>query len=51
MRAGDVLGMNTPADSENLEDTQVLDAVAAVTATLDSYNKTQYDKADDIETK
>ena len=51
MSAGGVLGLNAPADSKNLEDAQALDAAAAAAATLDSYNKAQHDKGDDIEAK
>ena len=51
MSAGGVLGLNAPADSKNLEDAQALDAAAAAAATLDSYNKSQHDKGDDIEAK
>ena len=52
MSAGYVLGLNVPVDLKNLEDVQTsLDAAVAAAVTLDSYNKTQHDKNDDIEAK
>ena len=49
---GNVLGLNVPAESKNLEDVQALDSAAAVVAAiLDYYNKTQHDKGDDTGVK
>ena len=46
---GVVLGLNVPAESKNLEDTQTLDAVATASTTLDYYNKEQHENGDDTE--
>ena len=47
LSAADVLGMNVPADSKDLEHAQTLSAAEAAAARLDSYRKAKRDEDDE----